>query len=588
MGKVKILDEKTASKIAAGEVIERPASVVKELLENSIDAKAAKIQVSILKGGKKLIEVQDDGEGIEEDDIQKVVQKHATSKISDSSDLQKISTLGFRGEALYSIAAVSRLIIRSKTPQAENGLEAIFEAGRKESIRPIGMSTGTQVRVENLFFNLPARRKFLKSDNTEYKHILNEVVLHALPYPKIEFSLKHNNKTIFRLSKDSLEQRISQLMQIETEKFLQVKAERGGYKLEVFLIRAEFASHLPKVSYIFVNKRAVKAPIIYSAVRQALQNFYPDPARAGFLLFLEADPFCYDVNIHPRKEEIRFLENEVVFSFIYSAVRQRLGRVKFSRVDFSASATQSVEEKKSFEKKKNTLPQVREPKTSYHLPEQRFSTERKNLDFSFVNKEIFSEETKKSLERKDFIQLLDLFIITCKDDNILIIDQHAADERILYERLRQRLQKNSSLESRALLIPAIVNLPAVFLPLVEEEKDFLEKLGFEVEIFGKNTIRINKIPALLERRDFESVLLEILESLNQDIKSARSDKIDRIIATIACRSAVKQGDKLSDTKIRQILEYINDPDFITSRCPHGRPTTLVFSKKDLEKLFKRR
>ena len=587
MGKVRVLDEKTSAKIAAGEVIERPASVVKELLENSIDAKAKKIRINIEKGGKKIIEVQDDGEGIEEDDIEKVVQKHATSKISDFSDLQKISTLGFRGEALYSIASVSKLIIRSKTYQAESGMEVVFEAGRKKMIRPLGMNTGTQVRVENLFFNLPARKKFLKSDNTEYKHILNEVFLHALSYPEIEFILRHNDKTILNLQKNSFKKRISNLIHLDEEKFFYIKAEKPPYKLKLFLVRAEFASHFPKISYVFVNRRSVKSPLLYSSLRQALQSFYPDPGKAGFILFFDSDPYLYDVNIHPRKEEIRFLESDAVFSFVYSSVRENLGKVKFSRVDFSGSVLQPLG-KKGVEKKKNTLPQVREGKSPYYLEKKRFSFEKKDLDFSLSKSEIFSEDIKRSLEKRDFIQLLDLFIITSKDDNILIIDQHAADERILYEKLHLRLKRQPSLESIDLLIPAIVQLPAVFLSLIEEEGEFLKRFGFEADVFGENTAKISKIPALLERKDFESVFLQILESLNEDIRSPRSEKIDRIIATIACRSAVKQGDRLSDDKIKQILEYIDDPDFITSRCPHGRPTTIVFSKKNLEKLFKRR
>ncbi|GIW63007.1 MAG: DNA mismatch repair protein MutL [Patescibacteria group bacterium] len=592
MSKIQILDKKVADKIAAGEVIDRPDSVVKELLENSIDAGSTAIEIIIDKAGKKRIEIVDNGEGIESDDIEKTVFKHATSKISSVSDLEKIATLGFRGEALYSISSVSKLTLSSRSANAEIGTQAVFLENKLVEKKPVGMPRGTRIVVENLFFNLPARKKFLKSDVTEFKHILSRVINYALIYPEVSFKLVHNNRTILNFKSNDLESRVSEVLKIDLKNdFVKFSKNIDDWQAVVFVVKPDKVSEYPYFNYCFVNKRPVNSSLIFSALKTGLKTLFPESVKFSYLVYFNLPYNEYDVNIHPRKEEIKFLDNNKVFSFIQKTVsedllsknliyRQNIGN--FSTKFRSSFADSANKDKSSFK----NLSQSNLSKTNFKdfaVIESKFRRTLSNWSFK-EDQLLFQDKLDQTLK---YWQIFNLFILVEKDNQLIIIDQHAADERRIYEQIKSELSKTKSLSSVNLLIPLLIQLPKDLQTVCFEYQKELKQLGFKFEEFGFDKLKITAVPEFIQSKDIKKIFFELVSSC-QNQNQPHSDRLERIIATIACRTAVKAGDRLTDQEIETLINQLEDETFFRFTCPHGRPTAIIFKKTDLEKMFKRR
>ncbi|GIW63677.1 MAG: DNA mismatch repair protein MutL [Patescibacteria group bacterium] len=582
MGRIHLLPKRVADKIAAGEVIERPDSVVKELVENAIDAKADEIEIVIEQAGKKRITVIDNGEGIEPDDLEKAVLKHATSKITTEADLENISSLGFRGEALFSIASVSKLIISSRPKTADIGASAEFLESKLIKKEPLGMPEGTIISVENLFFNLPARKKFLKSDVTEFKHIASRVLNYCLTFPRISFKLSHNGKTVFNLKAKDLTSRISEALKLDLKNdFVEFNNKLGDWDGKIFVVKPDKLTAYAFFNYCFVNNRPVNSSLLYSALRSSLRTLYPESAKYSYLIYLNLPYSEYDVNIHPRKEEIKFLDNNKVFSFIQKTISSSLLKKDLIyRQQFKPLLVSKIDR----------LPQTTPVKTRLSSGINKSYEYKPLISQSFdnltVNEKLisFANDTDKKTK---YLQIFNLFILVQKESNLIIIDQHAADERRIYEQLKQEFNKKQELNSAELLIPVLVKLPHSLQSVCLEHKQELKKLGFSIQEFGFDKVKINSVPEIIKSKDIQQIFLEIVSSLQTE-NYAHSDRLERIIATMACRSAVKAGDKLTESEVQVLIEQLNDEAFFRFTCPHGRPTAVIFEKKQLEKMFKRR
>ncbi len=568
MGKIKILDEKTASKIAAGEVVERPASVVKELLENSIDAKATEIEIKIENGGKTKIIVKDNGEGMDKEDLLLCYKPHATSKLSCLDDFKKLKTLGFRGEALHSIAAVSRLIIRSKTTSSSTGYQITVVGGKFKKIIPVGMNAGTEIIVENLFFNMPARKKFLKSEQTELKHVLREFQKIALTNPSIKFKLFHNNRLLSNLKSTHIEKRIEEVLKINLRnQFIHIKGQLESISITGYISKPQFTNSLPQIQYVFVNNRAVRTPIAKKSIALALHTLLPEKIDPRFIVFLEAPPYMFDINIHPRKEEIKFQKPNAVISLIQNAVKNSITDTK---VVFKPTA-------KTQNKNNTYVFTLKEPTSSY-------STDK----FSEVKTALFTNELLTEIKHKKYLQALNLFIIFETKNGIIIADQHAANERVIFEKLLKKYKSKDSAISQQLLIPIIIETSLALAQSINELLPLLNKIGFKLEPFGESTFRLTHIPSIIneKQKNPKEILINAIEDFKLT-KNKLPSSIENLIATIACRSAVKSGDQLSEEEINEIIQTLEKSE-TKYTCPHGRPTHILITKQELEKLFKRR
>ncbi len=566
MGKIKILDEKTASKIAAGEVIERPASVVKELLENSKDAGAKNIIVYLEKAGKKLIRVIDDGEGMDKEDLKLCFKPHATSKIETIEDLKNLKTFGFRGEALHSIASVSKLTIKSKTENSEVGYQIEIVSSKLKSFLPVGMNKGTEVKVESLFFNLPARKKFLKTDQTELSHILKVIEAFSLSNPEISLKVFHNNKLLLNLPKQTLIERIRSVLKLDLNKFIQKEKEIENLKIFGLIAKPQFVPYLPKLYLTFVNKRPVKTPFfLKKAIKEALHTLVPEKYFPQFILFLELPAYFFDVNIHPKKEEVKFLNQTFIFKQIEKFTKEAILEEKPT---FKASAEKRPSQK-SFT--------LKEPQSTYKAKLESFQQD-------FFQNQILPEIPI----RKKYIQVFNTFIIFEKENGIIIADQHAAHERILFEEFMDKFKNNAKEISQPLLIPEILEPSLSLYQKIKKLKDKLERLGFKLEKFGEKTFKITHAPFIIFRakRSPKDIFLQILNDLFEE-KETTPFAIEHLIATLACRSAIKAGDKLSEEEIQKIIKSLEKTQ-VKYTCPHGRPTHIIITKLELEKLFKRK
>lgn len=512
-----ILDEDTVQKIAAGEVVERPASVVKELIENSIDANATKVTVSYSKGGKNYISVADDGEGMTEEDAKLSYQSHTTSKIRNIQDINNLSTLGFRGEALSSIARVSLMEIHTKKEGSE-GIYLRIKGGDLEEIRPKPRNRGTTITIGNLFFNVPARRKFLKSEYVEGDRIRKILTDLALIHPNISFSLFHDQNLTLNLSEDTLDGRIKKIYGEENmREMVYIDYDKEGFNLQGYISTPENLKERGRIEYISINNRPVRNYLI----RNAVKNSYgiPTSDRApSFILNLSIDRRIIDVNVHPRKEEIRFSDEDLIYRTIFKTVRERLGIGKEERIK-----------------------------------ERGYEWE---------------------MEPTAFWQLHNSYVLAQTKTGVIIIDQHAAHERIFYEKVMREKPT-----SQKLLFPLIVNLTASEYEIFRNIRKILEKFGFEVEEFGEKTVRVTSISSFLKEiseQEFKEILYEM-----RDAKP-----FSDVAKILACRGTIKQGDKLTPEEMNALIDELfatENPYF----CPHGRPTMIKWSLEELARRFGR-
>jgi len=620
MGQIKVLDQNMVNMIAAGEVIERPASVVKELMENSIDAGATKITVSIEDGGKKLISVADNGCGMDADDLAMAFEPHTTSKIKTSKDLLGISTLGFRGEALASIASIAqvRATSRIKGQAGANCVE--IDCGSKSSVSPCSGDYGTTVQVRDIFYKLPARRKFLRTANTEMEHITEQFTRIALANAPasnkqgLDLTLIHNDRELCRLSdKDGLQRRIAELFPMPageiSESLIEAQSNEKGLQILALMGKPSISRTSNKFQYIFLNGRFIRDKFISHAIKEAYRGLLEPNRFPVIFLFIRMPYEDYDVNVHPTKIEVRFYNANLVHSQILAALREKLlGTDLQMQAKLPAAAnlperegshptghrSQAISDAMAEFFKKHRPIQTQEQfsyKSKQHLVALRPSTGQiAESHTGPATASAFAEASQAAPEirpeQRKFLQIHDSFIVIQTDDGFDIIDQHALHERIIYEDLCRRIQK-SKLESQKLLIPESFEVTPCGADALETNAELLEKLGIELVGFGPKTMAIQAFPTLLSKADPIDFIQDLIDLLDRkDINLDGERLLDEVLNMAACKGAIKAGQKLTDGEIEQLLADKATAESV-SRCPHGRPTTIKFSISDLEKQFKR-
>jgi DNA mismatch repair protein MutL len=607
MGKIAVLDDNMVNMIAAGEVIERPASVVKELLENSIDAGAGRIVIDVEDGGRRLIRVIDDGSGMDADDLALAFEPHATSKLHSADDLLAIRTMGFRGEALASIGAVAKVAVTSRTPDAIGAYRIEIDCGRKGSIVPAAGDAGTTIEVRNLFYKLPARRKFLRTANTEMSHISEHFARIALSHEALDLTLTHNGRQVYHLlSGQGLRERIGLLFGPQmADDLLETSRQERGMQLRALLGRPVGARSSGRYQYVFLNRRFIRDKFILHAVKEAYRGLIEPNKYPVVFLFIEMPPEDFDVNVHPTKVEVRFDNPNLVYSEVLALLRDKLlstnldvsaafpapdvfvpsehfantetherrERIERAMEDFfktpgSASAQRSFDFKRPSGSGNSSMCSVRRVLAPPSMPEPA------------------EVSLQQNWRAKTYLQVDNSYLVVPDADGFMVIDQHALHERILYEQMCMRLREGR-LPSQRLLMPHPFEATPSQREIVEKQHDLIEKIGIDIEPFGPNTLAVQAFPMLLERVEPTSFVVELLDKLIEDEGHSNEERLlHEILDMAACKAAVKAGQPLSEEEIAYLLAH-KDVVQRTSRCPHGRPTTLVFSRKDLDKQFKR-
>jgi DNA mismatch repair protein MutL len=594
MGRISRLPEDLANQIAAGEVVERPASVVKELIENAIDAQARRIVITAEYGGKKLIRVEDDGIGMDPDDVRLCLERHATSKIRRADDLGAIVTLGFRGEALPSIASVSHFRLRSRARGSESGTEVRVNAGIIESVVEAGGPEGTMVEVADVFYNLPARRKFLKSDAAEAAQVSRFVTQLALCYPEVGFTLTSSGRKVISVAPvTNLSDRLYQLYG-DRQDLVQVDREFGGLRLHGFIAALAEQGPVRGPQHVFVNRRIVKDRTIAHAILDAYSVATNKERSPEVHLFLEVPPDRVDVNVHPTKAEVRFKEQSQVHQLVRHALGDALGKGPAPELTLRTSdviAGRLIQPAIPGALTGGSFPSRWQP-VQPGGSSRSFST---NVLHEGSNpREEPSSRTPAQNDRAEpsvrpmiaLGQFRDTFIIAMDDEGLCIIDQHVAHERVLFERIMERLT-NDSLESQRLLIPAVLELPPAERAALISKSEALARFGFEVEEFGGDSIKVTAMPALLDPNECDTALRALAEDLEGLDRGLRlEDALKQIAATTACHAAVKAHYPLTLEKMHHILEELRATAYSTV-CPHGRPVMLRITRREIEKNFDR-
>ncbi|MBW2304717.1 MAG: DNA mismatch repair endonuclease MutL [Deltaproteobacteria bacterium] len=573
MNTIRILNEDVASKIAAGEVIERPASIVRELLDNSIDAHADRITVRIEKGGKALVRVADNGVGMSRDDLLLCIERHATSKIREVSDLFSIATLGFRGEALPSIAAVSRVEITSRPADHLVGHRLSIAGGRIRSLDETGSPPGTIVEVRDLFFNLPVRRKFLRAVRTETDLIQDVFSRISLPFLRIHFRLETRDGILMNLpASEDLRNRLSVILGRDTASALvQEETESGSFRLNLYLAPPDHARSRADRILLYVNNRPVKDKLVTRAViegygQRLMKGRYPQ-----VVLFLEIDPFRIDINIHPAKQEIRFRDAQALFRTMVSMIEQAMKRhfaipIPDASPDPWAPSPFSVDR-----------PLVTEAGGEYRIGKQDLQSEPPE---ALDHQQDLVEEGPRIIG-----QLKNTYIICQTQEGLLLVDQHAAHERILYERLRRRFDEARP-ETQFFLIPQQWEVSIADKEVLLGKLEQLSRLGFDIEHFGGETFLVRSVPPVLLDLNWKPFLVDILPVLREEKDVTRGRALDRLITVMACHGAIRAGKSLTIQEMQTLLNELRKTD-LPAHCPHGRPVFKEFRYPEIERMFKR-
>ena len=594
MARIHRLPPDLANQIAAGEVVERPASVIKELVENSIDAGARRLIITVEFGGKKLIRVEDDGEGMDAEDARLAVERHATSKIRRADDLERISTLGFRGEALPSIASVSHFVLRTRARGTEAGTEIRVNGGAVASVTEVGAPEGTSIEVSDLFYNLPARRKFLKSDAAEAAQVSRVVTQLALCYPEIGFTLTSSGRKVLQCPPVAgLRDRLYQLYG-ERADLIEVRRDRGDVKVTGYV--AALAEHGPTrgPQHVFVNRRIVKDKTIAHAIIDSYSVASIKERSPEVHLFIEMPFDALDVNVHPTKAEVRFRDQSFVHEVIRRTLGDALGRGPAPELVLQAPVPSAAQP--------TTLPLPASYGTTFP---SRWAVAPSRVSAISPNEGAIAPPASIAPAHESAIeppapgagamtirplmplgQFRDTFIIAVDEEGIAIIDQHVAHERVLFERITERLT-NGRLESQRLLEPLLVSLPAGARQALLAHGSDLERLGFEIEEFGGDTIRVSAYPAVLRAEDCDATMRTLAEDLEgMDRGSGVEEALKRIAATMACHAAVKANYPLTPEKMAHLLDELRRTAYSTI-CPHGRPVMLRLTRREVEKNFQR-
>jgi DNA mismatch repair protein MutL len=586
MGKIHRLPADLANQIAAGEVVERPASVVKELVENSIDAGARRIAVVIELGGKKSLRVEDDGEGMAPEDARLAIERHATSKIRHAADLERIATLGFRGEALPSIASVSRFTLRTRLRGAQAGVEIRVDGGALAAVAERGLPEGTSIEVADVFYNLPARRKFLKSDAAESAQVSRIVTQLALCYPEIGFTLTSAGRRVIECPPvATLRDRLYQLYGDRSD-LIEVRRDGGDIKVLGYIAALSEQGPTRGPQNVFVNRRVVKDRTIAHAIVDAYSVASIKERSPEVHLFIEMPRDLVDVNVHPTKAEVRFRDQSYIHQVIRRSVGDALGRGPAPELQLTPPRDVGA------------LPTTLLLPASYTTAvPSRWAPTAGSAEAGHVRTGPAAlADVVSGVDRTADVppirpmmalgQFRDTFIIAVDEDGICIIDQHVAHERVLFERITERLT-SGRLESQRLLVPLVLDLPPAAREVLTTHGADLERLGFEVEAFGGDAMRVTAIPALLERDDAAAAIRTAAGDLEGiDRRSGVDAALKRIAATMACHAAVKANYALTAEKMAHILEELRRTAYSTI-CPHGRPVMLRLTRREVEKNFQR-
>ncbi len=620
MTDVILLDQETANQIAAGEVIERPASVIKEMVENSIDASANIIEIKVTKGGLSSIVVVDNGTGMSQENALMSLRRHATSKISGPEDLKKISTLGFRGEALPSIASVSRLRMRTRCPKNLEGIELKVEGGEIKDCTQIGCPTGTDILVEDLFYNTPVRRKFLKSTATEISRLSDIINRFALSYPHISFSLVSEGRQLLKTwGRGNLLEVISLVYGREKARsFIPVNYEVEGYSLRGFTGKPNISRSNRLQQSFFVNGRLVKSPIIIRALEEAYYTLLSRNSYPAAVLYLTVDPRVIDVNVHPTKIEVRFSEEKKVYQAVYDSIKKALKahnlipevfinreKQEKDQVLEQSSLYQDFIHIKPEPDNKGVDEQGQQPEEKSRecadshnhqqaqiQPQSQAQSQATQLQPEVREIVEIPKDSTVSSERKAELhhyhvkilnQFLGTYILIQKERDLLIIDQHAAHERIVYEELKGQIDKGVKYQD---VIPISLEMPSGTEAVIEENRFFWEKLGLKIEYFGNNTFILRSVPLFLKEIYDLKMIEDIIDSYPGE-DTALDQARENVLITMACKAAYKANQKLDRAEMEALVKLLfNSSNPYT--CPHGRPTMITLTDAQLEKNFKRR
>ena len=603
--RIKILPDEVANRIAAGEVIERPASVVKELIENSIDAESRLIRVDVSEGGLGIIRVMDDGYGMGRDDALLAFERHATSKLSSEEELMRLQTLGFRGEALPSIASISKIRMVTQKKGDPVGYEVKLEGGNFKNIREFGAPQGTLIEVEDLFYNTPARRKFLKSSTTEIGHISRLILQHALAYPSLHFQLsvigQKSRRELYDLT--PVDHVGDRLLQVYGEEFsshlIPVEWQRDSLNIKGYISRPLFTRAERNHQELFVNRRPVRNPSIRHAVYEAYQTLITRGRHPVTYLFLECDPSLIDVNVHPSKQEIRFRENRVVHDSVQKALRDALmgqeHAVSSSFMDPIPENTRALNEGERGSLEKGLL-EVPSYSTRIQEATERYFNRTPVERGSFVERDspaVLSGELPHIPEKhprllkeewSPIAQIHDTFILAVAERDLFFVDQHTAHERVLFEKILKSPQCLHQ-ESQQLLLPLTLQLSVQEFLLLKEHGKELNEIGITMEPFGENTMIIRSVPAMIQKGDYRQLLLDLIDDLVvKDSLKTPEIRHRKVVATLACHSAVRANRPMKKEEMSSLLSDLQKTD-LPFTCPHGRPTMMKLEGRTLERLF---
>jgi len=584
---IKILPDELINRIAAGEIVERPASVVKEVLENSIDADASRIEISLVNGGKSYISVTDDGIGMSKDQALLAFERNATSKISSLEDLNNITTMGFRGEALPSIASVSRVIMKTRSRGKDAGVRIEIDNGKIISVQTIGCPYGTNVEVHDLFKKVPARLNTLKNTSTEFKHIQRCIGERLLANPELHITLSHNNKNIldspaFGNFKDKLQHFLGDKT-ISEGIFFQRFDEETDIKIKGFLGSPFYLRKTKSNQFFFVNKRAVNSKLLSSAVYNAYQPFIPDnKEHPVFVIFIESPPYFVDVNVHPTKYEVRFKNSNQIYRLLVETVGYHLNTADFKPTFYRDNLKYEHKMKEWSRRDERYKPQA-----NHFARYPDYSTNSELIRQEKGETEIPQINLQDNGALVPLSQFQNTYIIAKGNNKVILIDQHTAHERILYERFSKELREEK-VPSQKFLFPPSADLSPEDTEILMNNIDIINASGFEVEHKSGSRWLIKAAPVLLHEEELEKSFLNLLDDIKlEGFNIDRERLIDKMAKTLACHSAVRSGEELTREKMKELLHLLNQTD-TPSVCPHGRPTMVELSLDEIKKIFKRK
>lgn len=591
MPSIKVLPPNIANKIAAGEVVDRPASVVKELVENSIDAEATEIKINISQAGKETIQVVDNGNGMSEEDTVLAFERHATSKIKDIHDLDQILTLGFRGEALASIASISRLELKTCLKNEQMGTLLKVDGGKIIQNEKAALENGTIITVKNLFYNTPARRNFLRAESTEVNHILKSLKRFFLSHPDIHFVFTNNEEEVYNLPATTIDNRIAQVFgQKFYDDLVYIREELNDIMLEGYICQPENARGNTSNQFIFLNRRAIINRNLAHAVFQGYGNLIERSKYPQFFLFLNISANLVDVNVHPTKTEVRFANERVIYHLFLSAVRKAIQKEEMiPEFSLETSHKERDEIQSHFQSfkfgdstKRNFSPEFKiEPEDQTEME----FTKHSEPNYSNESENIAETTSTPQTTQANLWQVHNRYILSQIKSGLVVIDQHVAHERVLYEKILKYLEDGRNVPSQQLLFPQTLDLTLEDYLVFSDSKEWLEKIGFSINELSGRTIVIEAIPADVKVGHESKILIQILDYYREN-EGGKYQPHEKIAAAFSCKNAIKSGEKLSLEEMNSLIDQLfatKEPYF----CPHGRPVIITFGLEELDKKFKR-